>query len=178
MHALRTLAVAALCLPLLRPEKPQQPPAASRPLVQWIGADSARTQPGFVLVRDQDAWLALWAAHTGKDTTPGGAMGRHTAPEINFDRCIVVAFFRGRTTNADGEVANTIDDFPDHVRVRFTPDTFQTASFDGPDRGIATTPYGIWVIPSTPKAVVIEEGGHGLKHEEKTWRHVHRFEAP
>ncbi len=147
------------------------------PYVQWIGADSKRTEPGFEIVRDDAAWRALWGAHTGTDTTPGGAMRRHAAPEVNFDRCVVVAHFRGRSTNHDGEVVHGVDESAERVRVRFIADTFQTASFDGPDRGVATTPYGIWVLPRTEKPVVIEEGTRELKNEPVRWREVKRFDG-
>lgn len=145
-----------------------------RPYVQWAGAESAH-EAGFVLVRDEGAWRELWGAHRGKDAGAGGAMDRHAAPEVNFDRCVVVAFFRGPATNEDGEVVRAVDETPEEVRVRFSSDGFQTASFDGADHGVATRPFGIWVLPATSKAIVIEEGTAELKDEALKWREVKRF---
>jgi len=152
-------------------------PGQTLPYVQWAGADSKRTEPGFVFIRDEAAWRALWGSHTGTDTTLGGAMRRHVAPDVNFERCAVVAFFRGRTTNVDGETVHEVDESPERVRVRFIADTFQTASFDGPDHGVATTPYGIWVIPATNKTIVIEEGRRSLINDPVKWVEVKRFDA-
>lgn len=149
----------------------------SLPLVQWAGAESAHGA-GFVLVRDDAAWRALWGGHTGKEAAAGGAMNRHAAPEVNFDRCVVVAFFRGPATNEDGEVVRAVEEVGGMVRVRFSCDSFQTAGgFDGTGGAVRTTPFGIWVLPATEKEIVIEEGTAELKDRPLEWREVKRFEA-
>ncbi len=146
------------------------------PFVQWAGAESAH-ESGFVLVRDEAAWRAMWGGHTGKEAAAGGAMNRHAAPEVNFDRCMVVAFFRGPATNEDGEVVREVAEVGGAVRVRFTSDTFQTASFDGSGGAVKTTPFGIWVLPITDQPIVIEEGTMELKDRPLEWREVKRFAA-
>ncbi len=147
------------------------------PFVQWAGAESAH-EAGFVLVRDEAAWRALWGSHTGQAGAGGGAMNRHAAPEVNFDRCVVVAFFRGPSTNEDGEVVRAVDEVGGRVRVRFSCDSFQTASsLDGKGGAVQTTPFGIWVLPATEKGIVIEEGTAELKDRPLEWREVKRFEA-
>ncbi len=152
---------------------PQQ--AESAAPVQWVGADSKHT-PGFFMVTDSAAWSRLWAAHLGlaQDAGQHGAYARHLAPHVDFDRYLIIAYFRGPSTNRDGEVLTSITttavqperpmkqqqisaaDFypprqpPLYTILRFEPSTYQTASFDGPDKGVATTPYGIWLIPLPP----------------------------
>src|SRR5205085_2843738 len=108
--------------------------------------------------RDEAAWQALWGAHTGRDPAAGGVMDRHAAPLVNFDRCLVVAFFRGAATNEDGELVRELAQTADGLRVRFSSDGFQSASISGPDRGVKTRPFGIWVLPATAGSIVIEEG--------------------
>jgi hypothetical protein len=174
MNALRIAIVASVCASLLGGTLcgPEQ---ESLPYVQWIG-DSSGHEAGFVLARDESQWRALWAAHSGVPAAHG-AMKRHAAPEVNFERCLVVAYFRGPTTNEDGEVVRAVDETADAVRVRFSAHTFQTASFDGTGGAVSTTPFGIWVLPLTDKPIVIEEGRTGLKADPLTWREVHRFEG-
>src|SRR5688500_16578533 len=89
--------------PLLRATAPGVM-APSVPLVQLTGHDSQRTKPGFFLVRADQPWRRLWAEHCGKPTDDGMSMARHVAPKIDFDRCLVVAYFAGSKVNSDGAV--------------------------------------------------------------------------
>lgn len=148
------------------------------PAVQFIGHDSRITQPRFVLVKDDAAWASLWSEHIGA-AAGAGAMARHAAPKIDFSRYIVVGAFAGATTNQDGEVAEMVGIEAELVRVRYVPSTFQSASAIGgePDRGVATTPYGLWVIERTEKPIVIEQGARGLKPEPIAWKEVKRFDG-
>lgn len=166
------IAAIAACSAGLGPVR-ADPPGATLPPVQWVGQHSKRTEPGFILVRDEKAWLALWASHSGEDVNAR----RNAAPKVDFGRCIVLAHFRGSTVNCDGETVRAIEDLPGMFRVRFVPDTFQSASFSGEDRGIPATPFGIWVIPSPPadKPLVIEEGAENMLGNPITWREVHRI---
>jgi len=147
------------------------------PAVQLVGHDSRITTPRFVLVRDQPAWDALWAEHTGA-ALKEGAMGRHAAPKIDFSRFMVVGMFGGAVTNTDGEVAQSITVTDDQVRVRYESSTFQTSSFGGNgDPGVNTSPFGLWVIQASKLPVVIEEGRRGLKDSPVSWKEVKRFNA-
>jgi hypothetical protein len=144
---------------------------AELPYVQWVGSQSQHA-PGFTLVRDEESWRDLWQEHTAADA---GTTGRHFAPQVDFERCMVVAYFRGLATNEDGETVRAVDEADEHVRIRFVSDTFQTASFDGSGGTVRTSPFGIWVLPATTKAVVVEEGNAELKDRPLKWREVHRF---
>ncbi|MFN0134400.1 MAG: hypothetical protein ACKVW3_17945 [Phycisphaerales bacterium] len=144
--------------------------AARPPLVQWVGHES-KHMAGFVMARDEAAWRKVWAAHTGADGE--GAMRRHAAPKIDFERCMVVGRFAGARTNHDGEEAVSVEDRGDAVVVRFMASTFQTSGPDG--GGVATTPFGLWVVPAAKKPVVIEEGRMGLKGSAVRWEEVARL---
>lgn len=151
--------------------------APTRPYVQWVGHDSKMAHESVLLIRDEPSWLALWESHTGKPHGEG-AIGRHAAPKIDFTQCAVVAFFRGPSTNEDGEILDSIQSEKDRVILRFESSGFQTFGLDGSGGAVKTTPYGIWVIPATDKPIVIEEGKRELKNEPLTWKEVKRFDAP
>ncbi|MEX2219739.1 MAG: hypothetical protein WD749_13380 [Phycisphaerales bacterium] len=154
---------------------PQQGARAAPPLVQWTGAHSKKTEAGFVLVRDDAAWRTLWAEHEGARTDEPYVFTRHAAPKIDFDRCLVVAYFAGKRTNQDGAVAEAVEQVGGATRLRFHPSTFQTA---GPGGGAqSVTPYAMWVIPATNAPVVIEEARRSLKDEPVRWEEVKRFGA-
>ena len=144
--------------------------------VQWVGSDS-KHEPGFVLVQTEQDWRILWAAHTGLASDAGthGALDRHFAPKVDFARFSVVAYFRGPDTNRDGEVLQSILREPDQTTLRFEPSNFQTASFDGENRGVPTTSYGIWLIPRTAGSIAVEEARWGTMVEPMHYVEVARF---
>lgn len=125
------------------------------PCVQWVGHWSERAAPGFVIVRDEAAWRALWADHTGV-LAKEGAMKRHAAPKVDFERWMVVGCFSGVNINGDGEVARSVAEDGGALRVRFVSSSFQTAGPGG--GGVDVRPYGLWVVPATDKPVVVERG--------------------
>lgn len=149
------------------------------PLVQWAGHKSDHPA-GFVLITDAGAWRDLWASHTGVQGGQG-AIGRYAAPLIDFQQAFVVAYFRGVTTNSDGEVLESADENPERLRLRFKRSTFQTMSMDGPDRGVTTSPFGMWLIAQPyaglKKPIVVEEARQGMKREQVRYEEVHRFPA-
>lgn len=142
------------------------------PCVQWTGPETRHEAAGVVVARSEAAWRALWASHSGAKAEEG-AMTRHAAPRIDFTRFMVVAYFRGPSTNTDGAVASDVL-VGEKVRVRFEASTFQTA---GPDGGaVKTRPFALWVVPRTDGAVVLEEGRRTLKGAPVKWVEV--GEAP
>lgn len=146
------------------------------PAVQLVGQNSKIAEPRFVLIRDEQAWAKLWFDHTGVEIN-GGPPVRNAAPIIDFNRYMVVGYFRGKCVNHDGEIASSVVVSEDELRVRFEASTFQTMSSDPgkPDTGAKATPYGLWVVSRTDNAIVVEEGRRGLKNDPVTWKEVHRF---
>lgn len=180
MRPTRSLLAAALACTLTaaavggwaRPDAP-----SVKPYVQWAGHDSQVAERAFVIARTEDEWLDLWARHTGKPASHG-AMGRHAAPKVDFDRCLVVGYFNGRGTNTDGQIAESISTHDDGVHLRFETASFQTASFGpGPDKGETTTSFGLWVIDKTDKPIIVEQSHLRGKGGERTWHVVHTFAA-
>jgi hypothetical protein len=171
-----SLALVLSVPPLLRATPPGTL-APTVPFVQFTGHDSQRTKPGFFLVRADQPWRRLWAEHSGKPTDEGMSMARHLAPKIDFDRCIVIAYFAGSTANSDGAVVEEVRESGEALTVRFIDATFQTAGQDGRGGAVDVNPYAFWVLPTTTKPIVIEEGNYSSKRDPVRWKEVHRFEA-
>jgi hypothetical protein len=159
-------------------ERKTAPTKEFLPAVQFVGHDSKVTSPRFVLLKDDAAWSALWAEHTGADAaiTPPT---RHATPKVDFARFMVVGAFGGARTNTDGEIVSSVVDSEDALRIRYEASTFQTASgFSGEvDSGVKTSPFGLWVIERTDKPIVIEQGTRGLKSSPIEWKQVTRFDT-
>lgn len=146
------------------------------PVVQFTGHDSKVASEKFVLIRDEQAWETLWSEHTGRPV-PQGPPTRHETPKIDFTRCMVVGHFTGPTTNQDGEVCEALEVSGGELRIRYKSSSFQTASFDGPDRGVPASAFGLWVIDRRDMPIVIEEGRiYSLRDTTVHWVEVKRFE--
>lgn len=144
------------------------------PLVQFVGHDSRITTARLLVVRDEAAWRALWSEHTG-DASPAVPPRRHRAPIIDFSRCMVVASFAGSTINRDGMIASSVQNADEEIRLRVVDSSFQTAGF-GEDRGVHTTPFGMWVIPASNRPIIIERPVYSSKGEIGGWVEDARIE--
>jgi hypothetical protein len=161
--------------PQLRP--PLLMPEAQMPAISLVGPNSSIHQRRFERIRDENAWQALWELHA-KDAGPRAAQGWLLQPRIDFKNYEVIAFFRGDSTNHNGEVVQTVLTEGSFVVLRFDSITYQTASpLNAPDvsGGVPCTPYGIWVIPRSSKPVVLEENVQGLKDKPAQWELQHHF---
>jgi hypothetical protein len=166
-------AVAATCLgAALGLGSRWRAPAGPGVYVQFVGHDAKRVQEGFVVARTEKGWTGIWQDYTGQNAGYG-AIERNRIPKIDFERCMVVAYFGGKRTNTDGYTAREIAEAKGVVRLRFEASTFQTAGMDARGGAQDTTPYGVWVIPATDKPVVIERGRRGLKDQPPKWEEVH-----
>ena len=166
--------IAISCARSLHADRAEEPAFAQRPYVSFGGHYSLITERQFVRITTAEQWQKLWDRHRGEDI-PRNALGWSAIPQVDFDTCLVVAFFRGNAWNTNGEFVVEMADRHDAVRIRFDSSTFQTAGPDG--GGVRVTPFGMWVIPRTGKAIVIEENVQGLIGREPKWKEQHRFEA-
>src|SRR5690349_14803431 len=152
------------------------PKETARPaLVEFIGRDGKIMAPEYHRITDAGEWLEVWARHTGKqkkDLEWSGA-----CPKVDFTRCMVVAFFRGKTLNTRGEELQAVDEVEGKLRLRFWSSGYQTASLDGADRGEPSVSYGIWVVARSTKALVIEENVQDLIGKPPVWKEQMKFDA-
>lgn len=144
-----------------------------RPYVSFAGHDSLIHSREFVRVTTREAWSELWERHLG-DGLPQTAQGWPQIPEVDFNQCEVIAFFRGDAWNTNGEIVDSITDRGRSILIRFDSSTYQTAGPDG--GGVQVTPFGMWVIPATTKPIVIEENVQGMIGRPPKWKQQHRFE--
>lgn len=162
--------------PVRLPEREPGNPATGPfdPLVFWSGPDSQITERRFERVMSDDAWQKLWEAHTGKPVeirnTGGPAM-----PQVNFDKCMVVAVCQGKSWNSNGVYCAQVIDEPERIVFRFDERSFQTFGPGG--GGVAVKPYGFFVLPRSTKAIVIEDNVQNLKDEPQKWKQRASFDA-
>jgi hypothetical protein len=99
---------------------------------------------------------------------PEGTWGVHLIPDVDFERFMAVAVFRGKSVHCNGEYVVEMVEDADRMLLRYDSHTFQTA---GPDGGAQhVTPYGIFIVPRSNKAVVVEENVRGLKNSPAQWK--------
>ncbi len=182
LAALVTLAAAAL-LGMGAGQQSAQPDTqpdsgdARPPAVQWVGAYSNISTPGFRRIADREAWTTLWALHRG-DLADHSRRGQVMPPEIDFARYMVVARFTGESMYNNGERASSVFRRGDALVVRYDSSTYQTMMLDPDDKPVASSlPYGIWVVERFDGPVVIEEDRNGLLRGDPVWKEVHRFGA-
>ncbi|MCA9285991.1 MAG: hypothetical protein KDA22_12280 [Phycisphaerales bacterium] len=177
---LPVIAAAAIVLGALAfaaPAPQQRAEMAVPVLVKWTGARSAIEQPRVERIADPERWVAVWKEHRG-DGIEKNARNWPVWPEVDFERCMVLCIFGGRSTNTDGWNIESVADRGADLLVRYDAMTFQTASFGGePDHGASTSPYGIFVLPRSAKPIVMEENVQGLIGRPPVWKEKHRFPA-
>jgi hypothetical protein len=189
MHAprLAPLSLVLVCIPLVGAARPQPEPAQRKQLlqaaahvpapavyVQITGHDAKRDQEGFVVARTEKGWIDIWQGYTG-NSAGHGAIERNRIPRIDFDACMVVAYFGGKRTNTDGFIAEEVAFENGSLRLRYIESTFQTSGPGG--GGQSTTPYAVWIIPATDRPIAIERGRRGLKDAPIKWELVHMVTA-
>lgn len=171
-------------VPQVAPE--QAPGEGLKALVSMHGPHSAFPETRYVRVMDAETFATMWAMHVGDDPDDNFRASR-AYPEIDFTRCMVIAYFRGPSINNDGEIIDSVTPTGGGIRIRFDSLTYQTASGFGhtdpakePNRaafrGDACRPFGIWVLPRDEGEVIIEENTQGLLGQPPVWTRQIRFE--
>lgn len=169
--------LAALCtpgVPFVAAED-ESAPRAIRPSVVLTGSDSHIQKRGYHRVESKKEWIKLWRQHKGdkgtaeydRDFNPLGL------PRIEFDQVMVIAIFQGSGWNSAGLEAVEVREQQDHVLFRFDDKSYQTAGPDGGGRQV--TVYGFFVLPRSPKPVVLEENVQSLLGEPPVWREQARL---
>lgn len=176
LGALTSILVLAAATMSPAPAPTAQDEALPPPVVTFAGHDSRIAERRFVRIRDRAAWSALWAEHRG-DAIEKNASGWPNPPLIDFERWMVVGCFRGDAWNANGEYVQSIARRGDEILVRWDAATFQTMGPEPDGGGIRVRTFGLWVVPRTDRAIVLEENVQGLIGEPPKWKEQHRFEA-
>jgi hypothetical protein len=149
-------------------------PATSKPLLLWSGPDSHVKKSGYHRITSEREWRAVWLAHVGR-TEENAFDVKLPTVEIDFDKCQVLAIFRGDAVNHRGVTVESITQDEGEIRVRFDYLTFQTA---GPGGGaVSASAYGFILLPASQSSVILEENVQGLKNQPAKWKERARFAA-
>jgi hypothetical protein len=139
---------------------------ASQPLVVISGTDSHVSKPSYERVTTPESWARIWASHLG--TSKDDAY--RPLLEVDFDRCLVVAVFRGDETNIRRLQVDSLSETADSVVIRFTELGYQTAGDSNdkpPDR-----PYAFIVVFKTSKRIVLERNFPNMLSTVPEWNEV------
>jgi hypothetical protein len=145
---------------------------ASVPLVVLSGNDSRVKQLAYSRISSSAEWNKAWLNHLGvKDE----AIFR-PALEIDFDRCCVVAVFKGEYVNTCRLEVKSVRDVGNATVIRFDAVSYQSGGAPGnrPDR---VTPYAFIVIPKTDRLIVLEENVQSYLGEPPVWKEVAQLTA-
>ncbi|MCC6286105.1 MAG: hypothetical protein IT439_12535 [Phycisphaerales bacterium] len=160
-------------VPQVAPE--QAPGEGLKALVSMHGPRSAFPEARYVRVMDAETFATMWAMHVGDDPDDNFRASR-AYPEIDFTRCMVIAYFRGPSVNNDGEIIDSVTPTGGGIRIRFDSLTYQTMPRGEADRRLSCRPFGIWVLPRDEGEVIIEENTQGLLSQPPVWTRQIRFE--
>jgi hypothetical protein len=140
-------------------------------LTVLTGDDSHISKTAFRRVGSTLEWKKTWLSHLGlkEDTI------HRTAMEVDFDRCMVIAMFGGKSENRRGYRVESVLEKKDSIVVQFDQISFQTA---GPDGGaVHVMPYAFIVLAKSEKPVVLEENVQIYKDHAPEWKEVARLSA-
>jgi hypothetical protein len=137
---------------------------AARPLVTLTGSDSRVTARSYYLVRSDKEWTQTWRRHRD------AASAEDHKPQINFDKCMVIAVFQGSGWNSRGLTAVALQESNERIVLQFENNYYQS---DG--EGDRVTVYGFFVLPRSDKTVTIEEDVRETMGPPPVWKERARF---
>jgi hypothetical protein len=135
-----------------------------KPLVIINGADSRNAKPSLQVIRSTEEWKRVWAAHRGVAEGVADRFGM----DVDFDRCMVVAIFRGARKSTHGIEISSTSDFGELIRIRCSDLTYQTAGKgnDAPPN----TPYAFVVLTKSKKNVIVEANVQRYLGQPPVWK--------
>jgi RNA polymerase sigma factor (sigma-70 family) len=135
----------AVARPLVAPQ------IVHKPVVSWVGPNSAIEKETLGRITDNVEWAKLWKRHVG-DKGEKDVDGKELIlPRVNFDDYMVIAVFGGEVSNnLVGFSFHSMTEDNDKVVFRFR-DIRLLRNF-----ATASRPYGIFVAPRSTKRLVLE----------------------
>jgi len=155
------------------------------------GDNSKIDRTRYVRVTSSEQMTDLWLEHLGHHRSENISPAVLGTPQVDFDRCMVIAIFPGAQYAEGVELKEILED--DHrVLVRFNVLNYQVsgeitvkvvkdAQEDSEDLPVFSVPdfpepYGFFVIPHSKKQVVLEESYRLLLTDPRTWVQRASFE--
>jgi hypothetical protein len=149
----------------------EAPRPASKPLMAISGADSHVRKPSYERVTSQQDLSRVWSIHLG--TSQDDAY--RPLLDVDFDRCLVVAIFRGEQRNIRGIQINSLSEAAESVLIRFLEIGYQTAGAD--NNKALDQPYAFVVVLKTNKEIVLQQDIQNMKNAPPKWNEVVRLPA-
>ena len=197
------LAIAALALTLTaRPPMAEQASrqevrgqGKNKPLVSLAGPETKIEGRSYHRLSTAGEFQGLYMRHLGhKPEEFDEYYNPHGVPIVNFERCMVIAIFQGDSVNSAGVYVYSVEENDERILVRYDDRSYQTSGgfregnplVDGvpdPDKlgdggGRRVRAWGMFVLPVSSKAVVLEENVQGIIGQPPEWEERHRFDAP
>jgi hypothetical protein len=171
--------IVSATLMFARVEAPTSRPANElKPLVEFSGAHSRVDKTTYERITSLKEFRKAYLRHLGKDPERFDEYyNPDNVPTIDFDRCMVIAIFQGSSWNSAGVRVMSITEDSDRLLVRFDNRAYQTSGdFNtGDGGGRKVTAYGMFVLPRTDKAIVLEEDVNPYLRPPPAWKEVARF---
>lgn len=151
-----------------------QEQANSMPLLTLAGAHSKIDEPLCVRITTAEDFQKLYMRHLGEDPKRFDKFyNPHGVPVIDFDRCLVLAVFRGQTWNRAGVYVHSAEEANGRLLVRVQDRSYQTFGPDG--GGNQVTPFGIFVMPHNTSEMIVELDVRSLIDAPPEWKEIDRF---
>ena len=135
---------------------------ATCPLVTLTGTDSHVKERSYYRITSEKEWIKIWQRHKGVKESKDYDLFYNPLglPEINFDKCMVIAVFQDSGSNSAGLRTTAINEEKDRIVFRFMSKFYQTAGPGGGGEQVAV--YGFFVLPRSDKTVVLQEEHRSL----------------
>jgi hypothetical protein len=149
-----------------------------RPYVIMSGADSHISTPSCLRIITESQWDTTWLEHMGweKKQIYDQYYNRLGIPIIDFNKCMVIAIFLGKSWNTAGISVISIQEGNDQIVL-----SFDLKSYQSMEPGDQVKPYGFFVLPNSNKQVLIQINNQSyasrIRNEPPVWKDYHQFPA-
>lgn len=184
------LVAIGMCLRVIEVAAEEQSPrTTSTPLVAISGTDSHITKPSYECISTKEHWRHIWARHVDLPQVPGVTVDdlwkimEDMIMEVDFDRCFVVAIFRGEQIQVRQITIDSVSETADAINIRFSELHYSIRVRNGeklkprkPER-----PYAFVVLPKSKKEILLEEKiwskEDAARGRPPKWKEVARLKA-
>lgn len=148
----------------------------AKPCVSITGANSHVSERSCHRITSMDEWAKVWQKHKGQnaDDKYDYYDDPLELPLVDFEKYMVIGIFQGSGMNSAGLKAVSVSEQDDCVVLRFDDKSYQTEGPKGGGKKVSA--YGFFVIPRSPKTVVLEEDAQRLLGEPPLWKVRIKFE--
>ena len=145
-----------------------------RPYVVLSGNDSGVQEPECRRIVTDLEWQALWDRHVAQEQRIKAGRPPAPKPEVDFQRCMVLAVFGGSTWNTEGLEVVSAADKPDEIVIGV--DWLSYQSMGDADK---VTPFAFIVMPLSRKPVLLQVDIRDLRERADNtppkWNDLHRL---